>query len=419
MGHLRSVLLQAGSALLLLFLFAGCGTSTRIVVTSSQSGGTIVFASARALDLSDATNGATNIFTINPDGTNPRALTSLTSLGASSASPVWSPNGRKIAFESFRALDGSNGSIPAVNIWVMNADGSNAIPLTRLTASLVSSIHSAWSPDGLKIAFDSTRSLNGTDSSGGTPNVWVVGADGSTASTALTSFQNASSELPVWSPDGTRIAFISTRSLHGIDVDTTVRNIWIMNADGSSPQPLTQLTAASISDFAWSPDGRKIAYVSVRALNGLDSAGNAANVWVMNSDGSGSQPLTSLTNSFNMTVAAPVWSPDGTKIAYSSSRALDGSDVGGTVLNVWVMNADGSGSRAVTSLTAATSSQPRWSPDGSRIIFSSTRALDGSDTPNANATFNIWTVSSSNGSAAQALTHTTASNADSTGPQWH
>lgn len=404
------------AALLMVFL-AGCSMSPRMETVAPQ-GGNIVFTSSQAIDGSNAANGVTNIWTINSDGSGLRALTTLTAPGASSASPAWSPNGSKIGYESFRALDGSNASIPAVNIWVMNADGSGNTPLTRLTAQAVSSIHSAWSPDGSKIAFDSTRALDGANASIGVPNVWVVNSDGSAAAplTKLTASM-ASSVLPAWSPDGTRIAFVSARALNGTNSAIAVRNVWIMNADGSNQHPLTQLSAAGSSDIAWSPDGARIAFVSTRSLDGTDAVGNAANVWVMNADGSGATPLTRLTSLYNMTTEAPEWSPDGKRILYVSSRAVDGSDNGGSVMNIWIMNADGSGSRPLTTLTAATNYQPSWSSDGGRIVFCATRRLDGTDAPNSNATWNLWMMNS-DGTGQHALTKNTSYGSDSAGPKW-
>ena len=239
--------------LLVLLVICGCGGSPRIVVVSPQ--GNIVFTSSRALNGSDAANAATNIWITDSTGTSARALAGLSN--ASSASPAWSPNGAKIAFESFRALDGSSIGIPAANIWVMNADGSNATPLTRLTADQISSLHSAWSPDGTKIAYDSTRVLDGRNIPGFNVNIWVMNADGSNA-TPLTTLRAslASSVTPVWS----RIAFTSSRALSGVDAAIPTRNVWVMNSDGTGAQPLTKLTVAASSAPAWSPDGTKQAF---------------------------------------------------------------------------------------------------------------------------------------------------------------
>src|SRR5579871_6002275 len=276
------------AVVLLLMAVCGCGSSPRIVVVSPQAN--IAFTSSRSLSAVDQANSATNIWLTDSTGAALKPLATLTN--GSSASPAWSPNGAKIAFESFRALNGSNLAIPAANIWVMNADGSNAIPLTRLNAETVSSIHSDWSPDGTKIAYDSTRALDGRDLAVNSVNIWVMNADG-TGGVPLTTLRAtaASSVSPVWSPDGKKILYTSSRALNGFDVAIPARNIWVMNADGSGSQPLTTHMADSISNPAWSPDGTKIAYTSARALDGSNDVG-AANIWVMNADGSGATPLT-------------------------------------------------------------------------------------------------------------------------------
>jgi Tol biopolymer transport system component len=402
------------AAAVLLLGLGGCGTSPRIVVVPPQ--GNIVFTSSRALNGSDAANGASNIWLTDSSGASARALTTLTA--ASSASPAWSPNGAKIAFESFRALDGSNGAIPAANIWVMNADGSGQTPLTRLTADTITSIHSAWSPDGTKIAYDSTRALDGRNVAVLDVNIWIMNADG-TGAMPLTTLKAslASSVFPVWSPDGTKIAFTSSRALNGMDAAIPARNIWVMNADGTGAQPLTTLTVASSVDPAWSPDGTKIAFVSARTLDGKNTGIAGPNIWIMNADGSGQTALTQLTTPYNMTFESPVWSPDGRTIAYVSSRALDGSDAGSLVSNIWTMNANGTSAKAVTALTAASSYQPTWSSDGSKILFCSTRALNGSDATSSYATWNLWLMNT-DGTGLTPFTKSTASGADSAGPKW-
>jgi len=142
---------------------------------------------------------------VNADGTGLAPLTRTTARGADSTAPQWSPDGSRIAFESSRKLDGTdalNGNATS-NIWVVNADGTGLTPLTRATASGASSFTPRWSPDGSKLVFSSTLALDGTDS--GNPNsvvnIWRVNAEGSgliplTKATAL----GVDSYLPVFSP---------------------------------------------------------------------------------------------------------------------------------------------------------------------------------------------------------------------------
>src|SRR5262249_3310267 len=160
-----------------------------------------------------------------------------------------------------------------------------------------------------------------------------------------------------------------------------ISQVAVLNADGSSftdltgfggPQPET-----GTGSGRWSPDGSKLIF---DAPANTAAQGFPQNIWIMNADGSNQTALTTLTNA-NARSFNPNWSPDASEIAFSSSRALDGSDAAnanGTV-NIWLMKADGTGVRPLTNLTAAGAdcAVASWSPDGTRLVFESARALDG------------------------------------------
>ena len=192
----------------------------------------------------------------------------------------------------------------------------------------------AWSPDGTQIAFTTSRD--------GNLEVYIMQADGSNP-VNLTNNPGFDAE-PTWSPDGTKIAFITDRDGHG-DIDDFFE-VYVMDADGSNPINLTNDPGSNDFSPAWSPDGTRIAFTSV-----LGDLGRLE-IFVMNADGS--SPV-NLTNNSAADDFFPAWSSDGTKIAFTTNR--DG------ILNseVYVMDADGSNPSNVTN-DPGNDFAPAWSP---------------------------------------------------------
>ena len=159
-----------------------------------------------------STSGATSSAT---DGSGARRLPYIP------LTAVWSPDGRRIAFVGGHDLPRTEpGPCCRRNrdIYVMNADGSG---LRRLTHNRAYDAEPAWSPDGRKIAFRSTRN--------GNRDIYVMNADGS-GKRNLTR-NPAQDGSPSWSPDGRRIAFVSNRDGR--------LEAHVMNADGSGQRSLT------------------------------------------------------------------------------------------------------------------------------------------------------------------------------------
>src|SRR5581483_9196050 len=207
-----------------------------------------------------------------------------------------------------------------------------------------------------KIAFESTRD--------GSDNIYVMNADGS-GQTQLTN-SPALDRDPDWSPDGSKIAFGSYRDGNG--------EVYVMNADGSGQTNVTNNPGVDDRP-AWSGDSNKIVFESDRDdPNPLGCSFCNFEIYVMNANGSGQTRLT--TNPARDDF--PDWSPDGSKIVFTSDR--DGN------AEIYVMFADGSGQINITN-NPAFDAQAAWSPDSHKIAFGSTRdgnyeiyVTDGSST---------------------------------------
>ncbi len=190
----------------------------------------------------------------------PDAIVQLTTDPASDLRPVWSPDGRQIAFQSNR--DGP------FHIYLMNADGSDQHPLTK---GANDDRHPEWMPDGKVILFDSS---DGTHSE-----IWSVGAaDGKLRQ--LTHL-GAVASFAAPSRDGSQIVFYNFRN--------EMLNLWTARADGSGAKELTWDLASAANNqctfpchpAAWSPDNQSLAY----------SGGDQTSIWMMRSDGSDPNPI--------------------------------------------------------------------------------------------------------------------------------
>ena len=178
------------------------------------------------------------IYVMNADGKNPKNLTLHLD---DDSFPTWSPDGTEIAFESMQVAEGVRNHS---DIFVMDADGANRTNITQNPRA--SNRTPSWSPDGRKIAYVAVQDFNRVDLWNANLDIFVMNADG-TNPVKLTE-EARFNMFPSWSPDGDRIAFArATRD------DITNSDIYVMDADGTGLVNLTQTPGVGECYPSWKP----------------------------------------------------------------------------------------------------------------------------------------------------------------------
>ncbi|SEK41411.1 WD40-like Beta Propeller Repeat [Colwellia chukchiensis] len=230
-------------------------------------------------------------------------------------------------------------------LFVSNQDGDREIFLTnfagdelkQLTYNNRDDYDASWSPDGQHILFTSLRD-------NGNSEIYTMRVDGSQQRN-LSNHAGYDGQAR-WSPDGQSIVFNSDR--HG------GIGLYLMSANGEHVKRLSKDEPDSYVHPAWSPNGKWLSYSKVRP-NGK------SNIWIVNSDGTIHQQLSTHLKSEEGQVH---WSPDSQKLLYHARR--------NRIYNIYLYDLTANTERQLTDLKAA-DSRPKWSNKGDKIVFLSTR----------------------------------------------
>jgi TolB protein len=267
-----------------------------------------------------------DICLLDPD--NPAAVTNLTDNGSVSFDerPAWSPDGKKLAFVS-------NFSDNTHNVFVMEPDAAGeginlAVQVTHYTDGGYLN-GPVWSPDGSRIAF-----VRGTAE--GNRSVLVAASDGTTGPPVTIA---AHGQHPSWAPDGGKIVY------------SEGQQVYLKNADGSGSA--TMLENGAGREPAWSPDGTRIAF------DFIAHPAEFVDLHIVSSNGGGTPVIVPVNTQWTFSS----WSPTGAQIAYQATSENDGY--------FRVVNADGSGDHGLPHITHvnANGPAPSWSPDSSRLVY--------------------------------------------------
>lgn len=294
-----------------------------------------------------APGGPRSVVTARPDGSN-RFTVAAADSAPGFGGLAWSPDGTRLAVATFRF--GAPASLGTYAVEVVGADGTGRTALAADQAKGVTL--GGWAPDGRSVLYHTASGSYGFETS-----MYTAGLDGGGArriAPAVSLVPGAPGPAgPAWAPDGARIAFQSSH-------ETTARGyayrVYAMAPDGSA---VARLVDQDTRAYAWAPDGARLAFSAPRPG---DPRGDPRADLLVVAAAPGSAPARLTDQAVGR--AQPVWSPDGTRIAFASGPQGEA--------DLYVINADGTGLRRLTT-AAGDDVGPAWSPDGARLAFASAR----------------------------------------------
>ncbi len=275
--------------------------------------------------------GPLQIFTVNLDG---EGLRQITRRADGACQPVYSPTGDRLVFIS--PCDGRRERYDNANLLVIPLDENNTLNITN---DLRGDYDPAWSPDSRMLAFSSLRQAGGPHIHLLSLNDWrKQDSVNLISSIKVLISEDIKNYQPAWSPDGKRLAFIS----EGVNGS----RIWTVNADGSNAQAFSP-DDGYYTHPRWSPDGTTILYNYQRSINAIP------NIYVTASDSFNGRPF--ITDQIPRMDGE--YSPDGKWILYEAWPVIDQH-------TIWIASADGANEQKITFALENSSGvfSPVWRP---------------------------------------------------------
>jgi Tol biopolymer transport system component len=274
-----------------------------------------------------------------------------------------SPDGRRAAFSADKDTDG------LIELFTTPLDGSSQpvkVSGALVAGGAVQQFLFVFSPDGSKVAFVGDKLTDNV------VELFVAPADGSSepvrVSGTMVAGGNVSADDFAWSPDGRHLAFVADKLTDGVN------EAFVTLADGSA-EPVkvsgTLVAGGQVQDFVWSPDGSRLA---IRASKEIAAS---IEFFVARPDGAAEPIKVSGTlQSFASFNSSALWSPDGTRLLVSGDLLTN------AIFEVFVLRADGAGDPLRVSGASQVFSDIvnfKWSPDGRRVAFNMDKNLDNAD----------------------------------------